>query len=228
MTKPIKLCACGCGLSTPIATHTDTKHGRVKGQPTRFRNGHHSPPVVRQGGYIKDNVGYIPLTNNMWALVDADWWHYLSQWNWCAQLSNNGRWYAVRNGGICMHRIVLGVTDPNIEVDHIDRENTLDNRRENLRPATHPQNKWNTGLIKTNSSGLIGVSWQTFRSGNGKWKVQIRHNGQRIHLGLFADKIDAALAYDAAALKYHGEFAVLNFPPKKPAAREATQERKSA
>jgi hypothetical protein len=46
--------------------------------------------------------------------------------------------------------------------------------------------------------------------------AQIMANGRKVHLGVFDDKVDAAKAYDAAARKYHGEFAVLNFPDRTP------------
>jgi hypothetical protein len=46
---------------------------------------------------------------------------------------------------------------------------------------------------------------------NGKYESQITHQGKRIWLGWFDSEIDAARAYDAAAKKYHGEFARLNF-----------------
>ena len=43
-----------------------------------------------------------------------------------------------------------------------------------------------------------------------KWIVQIRALNKKLYLGRFNDIKKAALAYNRAALKYHGEFAHLN------------------
>lgn len=40
--------------------------------------------------------------------------------------------------------------------------------------------------------------------------VSIGMNNKSIHVGFFDDVIDAARAYNDAAVKYHGEFAKLN------------------
>ena len=45
-----------------------------------------------------------------------------------------------------------------------------------------------------------------------RWKAKIKHEGQSIFLGYFDDPIEAAQARDAAAKKYHGPYAWLNFP----------------
>ena len=47
----------------------------------------------------------------------------------------------------------------------------------------------------------------------GKWTAAIISRGERHFLGAFSDEVAAALAYDAAAVDLHGEFALLNFPP---------------
>jgi len=45
----------------------------------------------------------------------------------------------------------------------------------------------------------------------GKWYAAINYNRKRIYLGAFATEKETALAYDAAARKYHKEFAKTNF-----------------
>lgn len=62
-------------------------------------------------------------------------------------------------------------------------------------------------LQSHNTSGYRGVT----RNGN-KWRASIKVNKSNFHLGHFNDLIDAARAYDEAALKYLGNKARLNFP----------------
>jgi hypothetical protein len=45
----------------------------------------------------------------------------------------------------------------------------------------------------------------------GKWQVQINANGKRHYLGYYCSEINAAKAYDTAALHFHGMKAKLNF-----------------
>jgi len=107
-----------------------------------------------------------------------------------------------------MHREVLKVPD-NMLVDHINHKG-LDNRKANLREATHSENRYNRAKPSNPAqSKYKGVYW---RKRNRKWQAQINFNKKRIYLGTFSDEIEAAKAYDRAARKYHGQFAYLNFP----------------
>jgi len=92
------------------------------------------------------------------------------------------------------------------QIDHINH-NTLDNRKENLRIVTGSQNGMNQKLHKNNTSGYKGVHWFIYSK---RWMAYIRLNSRKIHLGYFNSKIEAAYAYNYAALKYFGKFAKLN------------------
>lgn len=156
----------------------------------------------------------IPLSQDKVALVDDDMYDYLSKWKWCYH-----KGYAARNelfitaSGekarklVRMHRVIMNAPD-GMDVDHRWGD-TLDNRKENLRICTRQQNSCNKAQVN-NTSGFKGVSWHKARN---KWRAQIKLNQRQIHLGYFNNKTEAAKAYNAAALQYQGEFALLNQIP---------------
>jgi hypothetical protein len=92
---------------------------------------------------------------------------------------------------------------PGALVDHVNGD-TLDNRRENLRVATHAENSQNKRKI---SKGFKGVYER-----RGHWIASIAACGTRVRLGSFATPEEAAMAYDDGARKWHGPFARVNFP----------------
>ena len=108
---------------------------------------------------------------------------------------------------IPLHRFILGVEDnPEIMVDHIDR-NPLNNRKNNLRICTASQNQMNRSRKCKKTSKYRGVSYDAPTK---KWKVSIKLNRKSIHGGYFDSEDEAGMKYNELAIKYHGEFAVLN------------------
>jgi hypothetical protein len=103
---------------------------------------------------------------------------------------------------VCLHQVILG----DGLFDHINR-NRLDNRKSNLRKATYKQNSWNRAKKTSSKSKYKGVSWHKIR---GKWNATIKTGVNKTHLGSFDTEEAAALAYNYAAKKHFGQFAVLN------------------
>jgi len=179
----------------------------------------------------------IPLTQGKFAIVDpADYLRFARyKWRLCRTKGKNVL-YAERsirlpNGRysrILMHRQIMGLskscvlhdirnTTSDIRViDHINGDG-LDNRRANLRLATVAQNAWNSKK-RNPISGYKGVYFDRQKR---FWRAAIVCNRKRIHLGYFKNKITAAKAYDAAARKFHGQFAYCNFPHRHSERREA-------
>lgn len=169
----------------------------------------------------------IPLTQDKWAIVDAQDYEVLQRFNWFAVRRNRAGgeslWYACSMTKVndkramqYMHRVILGATDRSVTVDHVDHTHFggLDNRRANLRLATQADQNRNTrkqSLLQgtPTSSEYKGVYLDKRR---GTWAVSIKVHYQKIWLGSFRSEEDAARAYDAKAEELFGEFAHKNFP----------------
>lgn len=117
----------------------------------------------------------------------------------------NGRLKGKKNAkSYLLHHILLGISGK--AVDHING-NGLDNRRKNLRVANYSQNNKNAVKRKDwKHSKYKGVG----RNRDGQFIARIQSNGCRILIGTFKTEIEAARAYNEAAMELHGEFARLN------------------
>lgn len=144
-------------------------------------------------------------------LVDLKDWYRLMRYAWTLSPPNTvGARYARTNINGKTTRLASMVLSlpPGYQPDHINR-NTLDNRKENLRIATRSQNAINRRVTKPDQrSQYRGVR---FFTQSGKWRAAITQNRRMISLGLHRTELEAALAYDNAATRIHGEFAQLNF-----------------
>lgn len=153
----------------------------------------------------------IELNKGYSALVDDADYEWASKFVWKTQIRyrKDGTIrviYVQRNENRCtiyLHRAVLGVTDTRIQVDHRNHDG-LDNQRTNLRSTSGTKNQGNRRKQQGTSSQYKGV----FKVSEHSWRAYIRHR----RLGCFPSELLAAQAYDKAASKYFGEFALLNFP----------------
>mgnify|MGYP001586641577 CR=1 FL=1 len=153
-----------------------------------------------------------------YTLVDPEDYERLSKYEWEARRTRGSPFYVARQEVnpstkkyklIFMHREIIEIGD-GLVTDHINN-NTVDNRKANLRPATQAQNNCNRRKFAGfNKSKYKGVYWKEKIN---KWVAQIGVNKKIIHLGCFKKPKAAARAYDEAAKKYHGQFASLNLRP---------------
>jgi len=157
----------------------------------------------------------VRLTQGLIAAVDEADLLLLAGYSWSAMRVRN-TWYACAyqrgshgmgaRKNVLMHRLLLDAPK-GVQVDHRNGDG-LDNRRINLRLASASQNQMNRHA-SAGRSQFKGVTWGGRAE---RWIARTQMDGESRHVGAFADEVEAARAYDSAALDRFGQFAHLNFP----------------
>jgi len=151
-----------------------------------------------------------PAEERFWAKVDKSG----DCWLWTGAKVATGHGNMKVNGKpVGVHRfsyeLAYGPIPQEMVIDHICRRGQCVNP-EHLRAVTQKQNMENRGGAHANSkTGIRGV----MPARNGKWRVEVRHNSRRYHVGTF----DTLAEAEGAAIAKRNELFTCNDADRKEA-----------
>lgn len=152
--------------------------------------------VIGLGLNRSNKRGYTDL-----CYIDDKDYEFINQFRW-SKNSNGYIMTRIKNKPFLIHRLIMNITNSNIDVDHINK-NKIDNTRNNLRLCVAKQNLRNTGPLVNSKSGIRGVSWDKI---NKCWRCQIRYENKVYNLVLTKYKELAAKTYAYFDKKIGGDF----------------------
>jgi len=188
--------------------------GRTAGNAAPVRSREHESLCIGTNTTQPIVMKTIPLSQGFVALVDDSDYDRVSAYKWSATRTKNNV-YGIRKvktpegrtTSQLLHRFIVDVNYPDIDVDHQDHDG-LNCQRYNLRTCVRGENDGNRQKTR-GTSRYKGVSFDSHR---GLWRACITIRKTSKYLGRFQDERQAALAYDEAARANFGAFANCNFP----------------
>lgn len=206
---PLGYCGCGCGGETRRRAYSSKSRGFVKGEFARFIPGHHK----RLKQFQRQNPDWLVPP-----AIPVDMGHDTPCLIYQGYLKSNGygeKWNGERV--VTAHRFYYeqehGPLPDDTVLDHKCRVPSCVNPK-HVRIATRNQNAWfapkptaRHSMHGIPRSRFKGVSWDRT---DGNWRVRIKYGNRTLYVGNFADEAEAAIAYNEAALRCHGEFAWIN------------------
>jgi hypothetical protein len=155
--------------------------------------------VLNKVNHRSDGTTEIQLTQGKTAIIDTNAYPLVAAYRWHAQQYRKDLWYAASRLCGLMHNLIR----PGLRgrLDHKDG-NGLNNRRQNLRPASKSQNRFNSRK-QEGSSQFRGVSWH---KSTHRWRAYIHVDGRHIHLGTALSEYGAWKKREIAEQRYYSGF----------------------
>jgi hypothetical protein len=204
MEEKVPTCKCGCGRAVKYNKRYKRFNITVQGHRTKK-----DYIITYQNNLITKFLIESPKFGKIEVIVDTEEWDWIKNRAWHLQPGKrNGEFYAYSARDSSLQKILLGIKGTDICIDHINH-NSLDNRKSNLRICSPKENCRNSRKPnkKNSTSKYKGVFYS---KGIKKFMSVIGFDNKSIHLGVFLYEINAALAYNKAAIKLYGKFAYLN------------------
>lgn len=125
----------------------------------------------------------VELTNGGYALIDEQDEELVlgRSWYWVA---SKGARYAKTGKNERMHRIILGIKESDVIVDHINGDG-LDNRRSNLRLISSAEN------VKNRQRSRAGYKYPGVYPEKGLWVACVTNNYKKTRIGYFETEDEA-------------------------------------
>jgi len=129
--------------------------------------------------------------------------YLLSKYSWRITKKGSSNYIEtdIKHKKVYLHQLIIGKVPKGKIIDHIN-QNTLDNRKVNLRVANKSINGYNSKIRYDNISGFRGVSFDKARK---LWIARIMINKKYVMLGRFATKQDALRRMDKEEIKIFGK-----------------------
>jgi hypothetical protein len=194
--------------------------GEIKAKVSAMCRACRFPPRASIPQPSDPTIRHLPLTQGYYVVVSAEGYERASTRKWHVHIirckdGSVRNVYAISNividgrrTTIKLHRFLMGITDPLIQIDHEDGEG-LTCVPSNMRTATKRQNNYNSRKRYNSTAPFKGM---TLNAREQKYRVQIWTPSGRKCLGRFPLDAaeEAARCYDYWAVKLQGAFACTN------------------
>jgi hypothetical protein len=168
-----------------------------------------------------ESFALIQSSRGLEAIIDKRFRRHVIQHKWYSVISKGGYTHAVADidgKRISLQRYILVLANPALNIEEVKDVSFVNKVAFDCRAANLVDRVGRTAVMrnrrpkKNTTSKFKGVSKTALKSGEVRWKVQIKATTDQLYLGAYVDEVWAATVYDAAAYLLFENAALYNLP----------------